>query len=84
MRELKPGSRNTTMHDTSLSVGIVMMMILELPWELVWHRAALVPVNQVLARTSYCALGGLHPSTNELIGEDLGVIIRLDCQPVMS
>ena len=48
---------------------------LGLPWALAWHRAALVPVSQLSARTSGCALGGLHPGTNELIGEDLGVII---------
>ena len=52
--------------------------MVELPWELVWHRAALVPVSQLSARTSSCALGGLHLGTNELIGEDLGVIISLD------
>ena len=43
-----------------------------------WHRAVLVPVSQLSARTSVCALGGLQPGTNELIGEDLVVIIRLD------
>ena len=48
---------------------------LGLPWALAWHRAPLVPVSQLSARTSGCALGGLHPGTNELIGEDLGVII---------
>ena len=48
---------------------------LGLPWALAWRKAALVPVSQLLARTSGCALGGLHPGTNELIGEDLGVII---------
>ena len=48
---------------------------LGLPWALAWNRAALVPVSQLSARTSSCALGGLHPGTNELIGEDLGVII---------
>ena len=35
-------------------------------------------VSQLSARTSCCALGGLHPGTNELIGEDLGVVISLD------
>ena len=53
-------------------------LVLELPWELVWRRATLVPVSQLSARTSYCALGGLHPGTNELIGEDLDVVISLD------
>ena len=40
-------------------------------------------MSQLLARTSCCALGGLHPGTNELIGEDLGVIIRLDASQLM-
>ena len=57
--------------------------MLELPWELTWHRAALVPVSQISARTICCALGGLHPGTNELIGEDLGVIVRLDASQLM-
>ena len=56
----------------------ILAMTLELPWELVWHRAVLVPVSQFVARTNCCALGGLHPSTNELIGEDLDVVISLD------
>ena len=53
-------------------------MMLELPWELVWHRVALVPLSQLSARTSCCALDGLHPGTSELIGEDLDVVISLD------
>ena len=43
-----------------------------------WHRAALVPMSQLSARTNVCALGGLELGTNELIGEDLVVIIRFD------
>ena len=38
----------------------------------------MVPVSQLSARTSVCALGGLLRGTSELIGEDLVVIIRLD------
>ena len=34
-------------------------------------------MSQLSARTSGCALGGLHPGTNELIGEDCNAIIRL-------
>ena len=59
-------------------LGEILAMTLELPWELVWHRAALVPVSQLSARISCCALGGLHSGTNELIGEDLDVVISLD------
>ena len=56
----------------------ILTITLELPWELVWHRAALVPVSQLSARTSCCALGGLHLGTNELIDEDLDVVFSLD------
>ena len=37
----------------------------------------LVPVSQSLARTSSCGQADYIQATNELIGEDLGVIIRL-------
>ena len=45
---------------------------------LAWHRAALVPVSQLLARTSCCALADCGAGTNELIGEDLPTVTRLD------
>ena len=56
----------------------IWLPVMELPWELVWHKAALVPVSQLSVRTSCYALGGLHPGTSELIGEDLDVVISLD------
>ena len=56
----------------------IWLPVLELPWELVWHRATLVLVSQLSARTNCCALGRLHPGTSELIGEDLDVVFSLD------
>ena len=43
-----------------------------------WHRCKIGTSEPVSARTNPVALGGLQPGTNELIGENLGIIIRLD------
>ena len=43
-----------------------------------WLVAVLVPMS-LWARTKYCDnAGGLHSGTNELFGEDLDMVIRLD------
>ena len=58
-----------------------MWEILALAWGCHGRWLAQVQVGTselVSARTNPVALGGLQPGTNELIGEDLGVIIRLD------
>ena len=43
-----------------------------------------VLMSQFLARTSCCALGGLHSGTNELIDEDLDMVISLDAKLIMD
>ena len=42
-----------------------------------WRGPGLVPVSQLGEDQLLVALGGLHYRTNELIGEDGKVIIRL-------
>ena len=63
------------------TVGILVVM-LELPWALARHGAALVPMSsfgedQLLLPWAYCSTG-----TGELIGEDLPMIIRLECHSI--
>ena len=57
---------------------------LGLPWALVGIGAGLVPMSQLLARTSPQPWADCTASTNELIGEDSRVIIRLGANRLMS
>ena len=63
------------------TVGNLVMM-LELPWALAWHGVARVPVSQFSEDQLLLPWADCSASTSELIGEDLPVIIRLECQPV--
>ena len=56
-----------------------LVMMLELPWALAWHGAALVPMSQFGEDQLLLPWVDYSSGTNELIGEDLLVIIRIEC-----
>ena len=61
---------------------MMLVMMLELPWTLAWHGAALVPMSQFGEDQMLLPWADCIACTNELIGEDLPMMIRLKCQPV--
>ena len=49
-----------------------------------WHGCSISTSEPFWRGLDAVTLGGLQPGTNELIGEDLGAIVRLDASWLMD